>query len=203
MERTERSGRFRRQVMGRDAGCGDKLLADTVARAREGDSDAFRLLYLRYADGVYSYVCSILSDEHAAEDVTQSIFARLPMRLQRYELRAAPFGVWIVRVARNAAIDYMRAQRAVPHEEVRDPNALYEDLSSERLQAIRESLAVLPADQREVLALRFLVGMSPGEISEHLGRSELSIDALQHRGRRRLREELTRREAAPAVRIAG
>ena len=203
MERTGRCGRFRRQVMGRDGGPGDEFLAETVARAREGNSDALRLLYLRYADGVYSYVCSILSDEHAAEDITQSVFARLPMRLQRYELRAVPFGAWIVRVARNATIDYLRAQRAVPHDEVRDPNAADEDVSYDRLQAIRAALAVLPASQREVLTLRFVVGMSAGEISEHLGRSEQSIHALQLRGRRRLRAELTSREAAPAVRIAG
>jgi RNA polymerase sigma-70 factor (ECF subfamily) len=202
-ERFEPRARFRRKPVAAQAPAADHLIAETVTRAREGDQDALKLLYLWYADGVYSYVCSILTDEHAAEDITQSVFARLPIRLQRYEPRGAPFGAWIVRVARNAAIDYLRSQRAVPQEEVRDPGAAQETSAGDRLEAIREALAVLPEDQREVLTLRFIVGLSPSEIGHRLGRSEQSINALQHRGRRRLREELTRRGAAPAVRAAG
>ncbi len=203
LERSGSGGRFRRRWTAAGPASGDQILGEAVARARAGDPDAQRLLYLRYADGVYSFVCSIVSDEHAAEDITQTVFARLPARLQRYEPRASPFGAWLVSVARNASIDYMRAQRAVPCEEVRDPEAPQVDVSRDRLEALRDSLAVLPDDQREVLTLRFVVGLSPAEIGERLGRTELSINALQHRGRRRLREELSRREAAPRVRVAG
>jgi RNA polymerase sigma-70 factor (ECF subfamily) len=202
LERSGSGGRFRRQWIGSGAPAGNQVLSAAVVRAREGDADAQRLLYLRYANGVYTFVCSIVRDEHAAEDITQTIFARLPARLQRYEPRAIPFGAWLVSVARNASIDYMRAQRAVPCEQVRDPETADLDVSRDRLQALRAALAVLPKDQREVLTLRFVVGLSPVEVAERLGRTELSINALQHRGRRRLREELSRREAAPRVRIA-
>jgi RNA polymerase sigma-70 factor (ECF subfamily) len=82
---------------------------------------------------------------------------------------------------------------------VRDPHAAHEDIARDRLEAVREALAVVPADQRDVLMLRFVVGLTPGEIAERLGRSENAIHALQHRGRRRLRQELIRLEAAPAV----
>ena len=195
-------GRFRRRWTRDSPGPESDIIARAVVRARQGDPEAQRLLYLRYADGVYSFVCSIVSDEHAAEDITQTVFARLPIRLQRYEPGASPFGAWLVSVARNASIDYMRAQRAVPTEQVRDPEVAYEDVSRDRLNSLREALAVLPADQREVLTLRFVAGLSPLEVSERLGRSELSVNALQHRGRRRLREGLSRRGAAPTVRIA-
>ena len=76
--------------------------------------DALRFLYLRYADNVYGYVCSIVRDEHEAEDVTQQIFAKLLTTLDRYEPRQVPFSAWILRVAHNAAIDHVRARRPVP-----------------------------------------------------------------------------------------
>lgn len=190
-------GRFKRQRAGGGA-AGEGLVRAAVERAREGDEDALRLLYLRYSNSVFSYVCSIVPDEHAAEDITQTVFARLAARLQRYEPRRAPFGGWITTVAHNAAVDYLRAQRMVPCEEVLDPEAAQEDSSRDRLAAIREALAILPKDQREVLTLRFVVGLSIKEVAERLDRSEPAIDALQHRGRRRLRLELTRLEAAPS-----
>ena len=199
LERAAGRGPFRRQGSGTGPAWRDEFVAVAVVRARDGDSDAHRLLYLRYADGVYAFVCSIVRDEHAAEDITQTVFARLPVRLRRYEPRASPFGAWLVSVARNASIDYMRAQRAVPTEQVLDDGVADEDVSRDRLQALREALAFLPKDQRDVVLLRFVVGLSSLEISQRLGRTELSIDALQHRGRRRLREGLSRRGAAPTV----
>src|SRR4051812_48905023 len=55
----------------------DELLLSAVRRARTGDGDALRFLYLRYRDHVYGYVCSIVQDEHDAEDITQHLFSRL------------------------------------------------------------------------------------------------------------------------------
>ena len=193
-------GRFTRQRPAK-ASAGEDVIQEAVERARDGDEDSLRLLYLRYSNSVFSYVCSIVRDEHAAEDITQTVFARLPARLRNYEPRLTPFGAWITRVAHNVSIDHLRAQRQVPSAEVLDPRASYEDLSRERLAAIREALDVLPQDQREVLTLRFVVGMSAKEIGERLGRTERAIHALQHRGRRRLKDELTRLEAAPTVLI--
>ena len=171
-------------------------------RARDGDEEALRFLYLRYSGMVFSYVCSIVNDEHAAEDITQIVFARLAMRLQRYRAGEAPFGTWITRVAYNASIDHLRAQRAVPCEEVHDPDSSREDVAPERLDALRQAFATLPEDQRTVVVLRFVLGMSASEVGERLGRSEPAVHALQHKGRRRLREELVRLHAAPTVRAA-
>ena len=52
------------------------------------------------------------------------------------------------------------------------------------------ALAALPAEQRDVIVLRFLVGLTPGEVAERMGRSEDAVHGLQHRGRRRLRSEM-------------
>src|SRR4026209_2424781 len=91
-----------------------------IAAAKRGEWDAIHYLYVRYADDVLAYVRSILGDHHAAEDVTQNVFAKLMGAIQRYEERGAiPFAGWIMRVARNAALDYLRARRQIPVEEVR------------------------------------------------------------------------------------
>src|SRR5262245_54135980 len=153
----------------------DALLYAAIARARSNDDDALRLLYLRYAGSVFSYVRSIIPDEHEAEDVTQTVFARLPRRLQRYQPRQVPFGAWINTVAHNAAIDHLRAKRMVPCEQALDPETAHEDLSHDRLVAIRTALAELPQQQREVLVLRFILGMGIKDVAEKLGRTELAI----------------------------
>ena len=107
-----------------------------------------------------------------------------------------------MRVAHNAAIDHVRGRRLIPVEEIRDPDAATEDVSQDRLEALGTALAVMPEEQREVLVLRFIGGMTPGEIAERMGRSENAIHALQHRGRRRLRSELEQLGAAPVARAA-
>ena len=64
----------------------------------------------------------IVRDEYEAEDVTQHVFAKLMKILHKYEPRGVPFAAWILRVARNVAVDHMRARRAIPCEEVREPD---------------------------------------------------------------------------------
>lgn len=195
----ESTGQFHRRRAARAGDAHERLVSSAVDRARDGDPDALRFLYLRYSDMVFSYVCSIVSDEHSAEDITQIVFSRLAMRLQRYKASEVPFAGWIARVACNASIDHMRAQRSVPCEEVRDPDVSREDVAPERLEALRQAFAMLPPDQRTVVVLRFVLGMSHDEIGERIGRSEPAVHALQHKGRRRMREELVRLEAAPTV----
>jgi RNA polymerase sigma-70 factor (ECF subfamily) len=175
------------------------LTAAAVLAAKRGDSDALRYLYLRYADNVFGYVRSIVRDDYDAEDVTQQVFAKLIVVIGRYEQRSMPFSAWILRVAHNAAIDHVRTRRPVPCEEVH-PRDIEEDASGrERFADLRLALAALPPEQRNVIMLRFLVGLSPREIAERLGRSEDAVHGLQHRGRRRLRVELARIQEEPAA----
>jgi RNA polymerase sigma-70 factor (ECF subfamily) len=199
IESTLDRGRFRRRRSLDQSPAVERLVLVAVERAKEGDDDALRFLYLRYADNVYGYVCSIVRDEHEAEDVTQHIFAKLMTALRRYEPRVVPFSAWILRVAHNAAIDHMRTRRPMPCEEVRSTE-IEEDLTGrERFADLRLALNELPAEQRDVIMLRFLVGLSPGEIAERLGRSEDAVHGLQHRGRRRLRREMQRIQEEPAT----
>jgi len=176
----------------------EALVAASTSRARDGDDDALRLLYLLYADNVFGYVLAIVHDEHDAEDITSEVFARLPRALTRYRVSGTPFVAWLLRVARNAALDHRRAPRSVPLAEV--PAASEAQVHAhERLDDLRAALEALPADQCQVLVLRLIAGLTPGEVAERLGRSVDAVHALQHRARRRLREELTQAGWAPTA----
>jgi RNA polymerase sigma-70 factor (ECF subfamily) len=177
-----------------------RLVSRAVKYAQEGDRDAIGFLYARYADDVCGYVRSIVRDPHEAEDITQHVFAKLIHVIGKYEEREVPFFAWILRVARNVAVDHLRRQRAIPVEEIRGADEDGGDLAiAERISDLREALAKLPHDQREVLVLRHFAGLSPTEIAERTGRTEGSVHGLHHRGRRALRAELTSRGAAPAT----
>jgi len=170
-----------------------------VARGKEGDRDALQFLYVTYAHNVYGYVRSIVRDEHEAEDVTQHVFAKLITSLVKYDDRGVPFFAWLLRLARNVAIDQLRRNRLTPTENVLDPHvASGADL--DRAEVVRDALATLPDEQRKVVILRHVIGLTPGEIADRIGRSESAVHGLHHRGRRALQMELTRREATPLIR---
>jgi RNA polymerase sigma-70 factor (ECF subfamily) len=174
--------------------------SEAITRAQAGDREALGFLYARYADNIYGYVRSIVHDPHEAEDVTQQVFAKLIHVIGKYEERDVPFFAWVLRVARNLAVDHLRRQRMIPVEEVRIIDGGAGDLSdAHRMSDLREALSELPRDQCEVLVLRHFAGLSPTEIATRTGRSEGSIHGLHHRGRRALKAELISRGAAPAT----
>ncbi|HWE11672.1 MAG TPA: sigma-70 family RNA polymerase sigma factor [Solirubrobacteraceae bacterium] len=164
--------------------------------------EAVRFLYLRYKDNVYGYVLSILRDQYEAEDVTQQVFMKLIRVIGKYEPRSVPFTSWILRVSRNVAVDHLRVRRAIPVDEVYGLDHSADDGDRERHRGLRDALEALPEEQREVVVLRHLLGLSPSEIADRLGRTEASIHGLHHRARRALRRELSDRECAPATMTA-
>jgi RNA polymerase sigma-70 factor, ECF subfamily len=195
------TGQFRRVPRLVDDEAGTRAVAQAVARAKQGDREALRFLYVHYADHVYGYVASIVRDEHEAEDVTQHLFAKLMTALPKYEPRGVPFSAWILRVARNVAVDHMRQRRAVPCEEVRELDVREDDDETARHRSLglRDALASLPEEQRQVVVMRHLVGLTPGEIAGRLGRTEPSIHGLHHRGRGALRSALSEMECGPTI----
>jgi RNA polymerase sigma-70 factor, ECF subfamily len=176
-----------------------RLVSRAIERAQRGDREALGFLYARYADNIYGYAFSIVRDHHQAEDITQHVFAKLVRVIVKYEPRDVPFFAWILRVARNVAVDYIRAERLVPVEEVRgsDEGSLSERLLDGRRQELRDAFAALPQSQREVVILRHFGGFTPAEIAGLTGKSEGSIHGLHHRGRRTLTAELASRGMAP------
>jgi RNA polymerase sigma-70 factor, ECF subfamily len=176
-----------------------RLVQQAVARAKAGDGEGLHFLYVRYAADVQRYIASFVHDHHEAEDITQGVFAKLMKGIAKYEQREVPFGAWIMRVARNAALDHLRARRAIPTEEVRLADSGQGQIRLDRGRDLRDALEGLPEDQREVLVLRHIAGLSPVEIADTLEKTESSVHGLHHRGRRALRARLAELGAAPVV----
>jgi RNA polymerase sigma-70 factor (ECF subfamily) len=176
-----------------------RVVAAAVARAREGDRDATRYIYLRYSDNVYGFVRTIVRDDYEAEDVTQQVFAKLLTVLGKYEQRDVPFTHWVLRLAHNCAIDHLRRRTPTPVQDVRSDDRGHDDAGSDRSLTLQEALAGLPEDQRNVVLMRHVFGLSPGEIADRLGRTESSVHGLHHRGRGELRRQLEELGAAPVT----
>jgi RNA polymerase sigma-70 factor, ECF subfamily len=172
-----------------------------IARAKEGDRDALRLLYVRYSENVYGYVRSIVRDEKEAEDLTQHVFMKLMTVIAKYEDQGVPFSGWLLRLARNVALDHLRKRRATPTEEVFSPDTRADD-AQDSVRSLHTALQALPEEQRSVVVMRHLVGLTPPEIAKRLGRSESSIHGLHHRGRKALQQELRRLNCAPCTAAA-
>jgi RNA polymerase sigma-70 factor (ECF subfamily) len=161
---------------------------------------AIRFLYVRYKDNIFGYVLSFVHDQHEAEDVTQQVFLKLISVIAKYRPREAPFTAWLLRVARNVALDHLRQRRLVPCEEVYAPSHEADDSARERRFGLEQALEALPQEQRSVVVLRHLVGLSPGEIATQMGRSESAVHGLHHRARKAIKRELIEVACAPTVR---
>jgi RNA polymerase sigma-70 factor (ECF subfamily) len=180
-------------------GDGEAVVRRLVAEAQHGDRDAMRELYLRYAPGVRAYVGRIVGDRDDADDVTQQIFAKLLTQLPQYQPGRAPFRAWVLRVARNVAIDHLRRRRSFPCEEVHGPAERVDEAGHECRASLREALSTLPSAQRDVVLLRHLVGLTPDEVAARLGRTVKSVHGLDLRGRAAARTALHELQAAPAT----
>ena len=86
------------------------LVTLAVERAQEGDTDALHFLYVRFADDVCGYVNDMVRNLDESRDITQNVFGQLRTAIQKYEPRELPFAAWILRVSRNAALDYLDAR---------------------------------------------------------------------------------------------
>ncbi|MGH2874647.1 MAG: RNA polymerase sigma factor [Solirubrobacteraceae bacterium] len=170
-----------------------------IARAQDGDVDALHHLYVIYAHNVYGYVRSIVRDEYEAEDLTQQVFAKLMTAIVKYDDRGVPFFAWLLRLARNLAIDYRRANRMVPTEDPCGSQQIQDGRDPGRAHDLREALSALPDDQRQVVVLRQMAGLTPAEIAARIGRTPCSVHCLHYRGRRTMQQELRRLECMPST----
>jgi len=170
-----------------------------VGAARAGDREAMGELYVLHAPAVHAHVLRVVRDLDDADDVTQQVFTKLLTGLDRYRPGEAPFIVWVLRVARNTAIDHVRHARAVSADGAGDICAPDHREIEELRSSLRAAFAQLPAGQRDVLLLTHLVGLSPHEIAAVLGCTVRAVHGLHYRGRGAARMTLTELGAAPAV----
>lgn len=174
--------------------------ADLVAKAIAGNREAFGDLYEHYLPAIYRYVFYRVGDAGEAEDLTETVFVKAWEALERYRPTEAPFAAWLYRIAHNLVVDRHRAQKPVdPLDEhvvearlEADPAAQME--AREAANALAQALGQLEPAQQEVLALRFVNGLSHAETATIMGRSAGAVRVLQHRALAALRQWLKKAE---------
>lgn len=162
----------------------DERLTDEelVERIKNGNRESLDILVEAYLPKVYSRVQTLVP-ESDAEDVTQEIFLSLMRSIGRFQGGSA-FATWFYRIAMNRVADYYRKisiHRRANLSKEQNPRAFdpREWIDSEL--ELKEALMNLPGKYREILVLRFLEGLSFGDIAKRLG---LTYGATKYRYRR-------------------
>ena len=169
-----------------------------VNRARTGDQQALADIYDWYMPRVYRYAVARMGNSHEAEDVTEEVFLKLLGAIGDFRWRAVPFSSWVFRIAHNCiATHYRRAQqRGGPTAEIPEDfidqrhDVAYVIEEQITIEEVRVAAAALPEAQREVIALRFAVGLSIAETAKALGKREGNVKALQHKAVAKLQKVL-------------
>ncbi len=177
-----------------------------VTRATQRDHDAFSQLYVLYFDRVYRYVRLKLGNPVEAEDTTALVFFNAWRTIHHFSpQRESSFAAWLFRLAHNAVVDRYRSmrdtvsldttdQRPVVRMTLPGPEALVERKLT--IAELTAALQVLTEEQREVILLRFVEGLSAREVGEILGKNEGAVRGMQFRAIEALRRAMKRRHEA-------
>lgn len=164
-------------------------VARLVRRAQDGDREAFGLLYRAYRTKVFSLARFSLPKD-AAEDALGETFVRAWGALPRYRDTGAPFVAWLYGIARHVVADMHRTRsRVEPSDDAEREPLDTRDADVDRL-ALHAALEQLPDDQRVVVELKFLAGLSNEEVGAVLGKSPGAVNTQQWRALGALRELL-------------
>jgi RNA polymerase sigma-70 factor (ECF subfamily) len=163
-----------------------------VLAAQQDDPRAFGEIYARCADRIHKYVTVMLRDPMEAEDIVQQTFIRAFEALPRFEMRdEAHFYGWLFRIARNAALNHRRKYRRIDTSEDVSMRVEWELLDASLTADARvgwiedvhlmEGFERLPALQRQVLVLRFLLDMETDKIASTLSITPTNVRTAQSR----------------------
>jgi RNA polymerase sigma-70 factor (ECF subfamily) len=168
-----------------------------MALAKEGNADAFEVIYERHVAAAYSLAYRMCGTAGMAEDAVQDAFLSLWRNRHRYQARRGEPRSWLLGIVHNCAIDRLRrgaryeGRRASSEgieQRLEDPERT-EDVAEQRAQAedVRAALETLPPEQRQVVELAYYGGLSHREIASLLdapvgtvkGRMRLALLKLQ------------------------
>jgi RNA polymerase sigma-70 factor, ECF subfamily len=173
---------------------------DLVKRLKARDPDAIAELYDRYGRIAYTVILRIVRDRAVAEDLVQECFLRVWNRSQAFDAERGALGPWILTVARNQALDYIRSVQGRVWNGMlsadNDHPGVFKDwegdlLDSVRLDQVRTALAKLSDNQRKVIELAYFEGLSHSEMAERIQQPLGTVKTWIRGALKSLREELS------------
>lgn len=169
-----------------------------VLAAQEGDKEAFAHLYDHFFDPIYRYVYFRVSPSEV-DDLVEVIFIKAWMNLEKYEKRDVNFSAWLFKIAHNTVIDHRRSHRPLfeVKEEIQDESeqSLPKELTEKSMlsKTIRTAVDELKEPYRQVVTLKFLLGLSNAEIAEIMNEREGNVRVIQFRALKELKNILNKR----------
>ncbi len=191
--------------------------ATLVGRAKARSPQAWTEIYSTYYPAIFRYAKARVFNETTAEDLASEVFIAALKGIDSYQYRGRPLLAWLYRIARNVVAGHQREvlqhrsegldlQRRVIWHLMRlsrrdtehadgDPVSVASSEADPAMMVdsldLRDALAKLSSNQREVVILRFLVGLSAQEVADVIGKKPAAIYSLQARAILALREQLT------------
>jgi len=170
-----------------------------MARIREGDMEAFRLLVETHQARVIGTISKMLGSDAESEDLAQQVFIRVWKSASRYQ-PTAKFTTWLFRITRNLVFNELRRKRhIVEHsEEIPEPAERVEKepdrllLEGELQKAIQEAINELPESQRMAIILRRYEDMSYEDIAKVMETTVPAVKSILFRARAELRDRLAK-----------
>jgi RNA polymerase sigma-70 factor (ECF subfamily) len=171
-----------------------------IERLKRRDPQALAELYDRYGRAAYSLVLRVVHDQSIAEDLVQETFLRVWNRVHSIDSEKGAIGPWLLAVARNRAIDYLRSSAG------RDRNAavaldeaghasLYREMEagilvSDQVRRVKAAMEKLAPNYRMVVELAYFEGLSQPEMSAKMGQPLGTIKTWVRTALQSLRDEL-------------
>lgn len=179
--------------------------ADLVLRLQHRDPRALAELYDRYGRLTYALILRVVRDVGAAEDLVQETFLRVWTRAQAFDARKGSVGPWLLAIARNRAIDYLRSaggreRKSVEFEETDHPSLFIDMeqgiLTSDRARRVKAAVEKLSASQRQVIELAYFEGLTQTEMAERIGQPLGTVKTWVRAALKNLRDQVTTAEAS-------
>jgi RNA polymerase sigma-70 factor, ECF subfamily len=172
---------------------------DLLVRLQRREPQALADLYDRYGGMVFRLIVRMVRDGGIAEDLVQETFLRAWNRAAGLDPERGAAGPWLLAVARNRAIDYLRAHgrranNTVELNETEHPGLFVrfpdEALNLDMARKVNHALEGLTAQQREAIELAYFEGMSQTEIAERMGQPLGTVKSWMRRAMQQMREHL-------------
>ncbi len=174
---------------------------DLARRLKAREPQAMSDLYDRYGRLAYSLIYRVVRNAAAAEDLVQETFLRVWNRAQSFDQQRGALGPWILTVARNRAIDYLRSidgrmsAGALELDRLENPSLFsnFEDsaLSIDRTRRLKGAFEKLSPNQRMVIELAYYEGMSQSEMADRMKQPLGTVKTWVRSALKVLRDELS------------
>ena len=177
-----------------------------IKKAKDGENEAFGLLYDNYLPKIYRFVLLKVSHREEAEDLTHQAFLKAWENVHKYKdegkYEGLPFSSWLYKIARNTVIDHYRSVRhtktEVSIDEVSEEaiifandNSFDKDIDQKiNLRKISDAIKKLKEIEQDIIIMRFIDDLPHEEVASVIGKSVGATKLIQHRAIKKLQQIL-------------